>query len=111
VIPLARISAIIGASARARASACAAHTRRAAPATVTPIPDEAAAYLFGPLLAAIKTEARTTVSEAQFSIFGKTTFWRFVGLGAFAFGLGTAIGIGFYGYSYVIGNSDNLTVL
>jgi hypothetical protein len=35
------------------------------PINVTPIPDEAAAYLFGPLLAAIKTEARATVSEAM----------------------------------------------
>lgn len=35
------------------------------PVAVTPIPDEAAAYLFGPLLAAIKMEARATVSEAM----------------------------------------------
>jgi hypothetical protein len=35
------------------------------PATVTPIPDDAAAYLFGPLLAAIRTEARATVSEVM----------------------------------------------
>jgi hypothetical protein len=54
---------------------------------------------------------RNSISADQFSIFGKVTFWRFVGLGVFAFGLGTAIGIGFYGYSYIIGNSDNLTVL
>jgi hypothetical protein len=32
--------------------------------TVAVIPDEAAAYLFGPLLDAIKSEARATVSEA-----------------------------------------------
>ena len=31
---------------------------------VTTIPDEAAAYLFGPLLETIRTEARATVSEA-----------------------------------------------
>jgi hypothetical protein len=34
------------------------------PAPLTTIPDEAAAYLFGPLLAAIKTEARDAVAAA-----------------------------------------------
>ncbi len=34
------------------------------PESATTIPDEAAAYLFGPLLETIKTEARSTVSEA-----------------------------------------------
>jgi hypothetical protein len=32
---------------------------------MTLIPDDAANYLFGPLLAAIKVEARATVSDAM----------------------------------------------
>jgi hypothetical protein len=54
---------------------------------------------------------RNSVAADQFHIFGKATFWRLVGLGILAFGLGTAIGVGFYGYSYVRGDSDNLTLL
>jgi hypothetical protein len=40
---------------------------RTEPATITSIPDDAAAYLFGPLLAAIKTETRTTVLDPMSS--------------------------------------------
>jgi hypothetical protein len=38
---------------------------RPEPNSIALIPDDAANYLFGPLLAAIKAEARATVSEAM----------------------------------------------
>jgi hypothetical protein len=38
--------------------------RRLPPPTTTTLPDEAAQYLFGPLLASIKTEAQSMVAEA-----------------------------------------------
>jgi hypothetical protein len=44
-------------------------------------------------------------------IAGKAAFWRLVGCGALAFGLGTACGLTLYGYSYIRGNSDNLNLL
>ena len=43
-------------------------------------------------------------------IAARVTFWRLVGCGIFVFGVGTSIGVGFYGYSYVNGNSDTLAV-
>ena len=43
-------------------------------------------------------------------IAAKVAFWRLVGFGILVFGIGTAIGVGFYGYSYVNGNSDTLAL-
>jgi hypothetical protein len=44
-------------------------------------------------------------------IAGRSAFWRLVGVGFLSLGLGTAVGIGFYGYSYVMRNSDNIRTL
>jgi hypothetical protein len=84
-------------------------------------PDEAATYLFGPLVTAIRKEARdaiaaatqgkTTVNVAlaasvqnnlaadMFHIAGKSGFWRAVGVGLVGLGVGAAVGLGFFGYS------------
>jgi hypothetical protein len=44
-------------------------------------------------------------------IAGRSAFWRLIGVGFLSLGLGTAVGIGFYGYSYVTRNSDNIRSL
>jgi hypothetical protein len=54
---------------------------------------------------------RDRLGADRFYIAGKAAFWRLVGLGALAFGLGTACGLALYGYSYIWGNSDNLNFL
>jgi hypothetical protein len=51
------------------------------------------------------------ISAEMFYISGKTGFWRAIGFGLLGFGLGGAIGLGFYGYSFVSRNSDNMNVL
>ncbi len=51
------------------------------------------------------------VSAEMFYISGKTGFWRAIGFGLLGFGLGGAIGLGFFGYSFVSRNSDNLDAL
>src|ERR1700738_259179 len=51
------------------------------------------------------------VSAEIFYISGKTGFWRAIGFGLLGFGLGGAIGLGLFGYSFVSRNSDNLGVL
>ena len=52
-----------------------------------------------------------SVSADRFYIAGKAGFWRLVGLGLMLFGVGSAIGIGFYGYSHITRNSENLSTL
>jgi hypothetical protein len=54
---------------------------------------------------------RYSVAADRFYIAGKATFWRLIGVGLFAFGLGAASGICFYGYSHVSRNSENLNSL
>jgi hypothetical protein len=54
---------------------------------------------------------RYSVAADRFYITGKAGFWRFVGVGLVTFCLGCAVGIGFYGYSYVTRNSDTLDIL
>ena len=54
---------------------------------------------------------RYSVSADRFYIAGKAGFWRLVGVGLVAFAIGSALGLGFYGYSYVTQNSDRLDVL
>jgi hypothetical protein len=44
-------------------------------------------------------------------IAGRAAFWHLVGFGFLAFGLGVAIGIAFYGYSYIARNSENISSL
>jgi hypothetical protein len=40
--------------------------------------------------------------SAEMSVIsGRAGFWKAIGIGALGFGIGTAIGIGFYGYSFV----------
>jgi hypothetical protein len=51
------------------------------------------------------------LSAEMFCISGRTGFWRAIGVGFMGLGLGGAIGLGFYGYSFVSRNSDNLSVL
>jgi hypothetical protein len=52
-----------------------------------------------------------SIAAERFNIAGKAGFWRFVGVGLLVFGIGTALGIGFYGYARVTRNSTNQTVL
>lgn len=42
---------------------------------------------------------------------GRVAFWQFIAFGLAAFGLGAAAGIGFYGYSFITRNSDNMNIL
>jgi len=51
------------------------------------------------------------VSAEMFYISGRTGFWRAIGFGLLGFGLGDAIGLGFFGYSFVSRYSDNLGAL
>jgi hypothetical protein len=54
---------------------------------------------------------RYSLAADRFYIAGKAAFWRLIGVGVFAFGLGAAAGIGFYGYSHISRNSENLNSL
>jgi hypothetical protein len=47
----------------------------------------------------------------RFAIAGQAGFFRLVGLGLILFGVGNALGIGFYGYSFISRNSENLSTL
>jgi hypothetical protein len=51
------------------------------------------------------------MSAEMFYISGRTGFWRAIGFGFLGLGLGGAIGLAFFGYSFVSRNSDNLSVL
>jgi hypothetical protein len=42
---------------------------------------------------------------------GRLYFWRLLGVGFAVLGLGVATGIGFYGYSFVKTNTDNISIL
>jgi hypothetical protein len=42
------------------------------------------------------------VDSDNFEIARKVGFWRFVGFGLVGFGLGAALGAGFYGYSFIL---------
>jgi hypothetical protein len=54
---------------------------------------------------------RYSVAADRFYITGKAAFWRLVGVGLIGLGVGAAVGIGFYGYSHVSRNSENLRSL
>jgi hypothetical protein len=53
---------------------------------------------------------RSRISADRFYIAGRAAFWRLIGLGIVAFSIGAAIGIVFYGYSYIVDNSSSLTL-
>jgi hypothetical protein len=59
----------------------------------------------------LASAVRYSVSADRFYISGKAGFWRLVGLGLVTFAIGVAVGLGFYGYSYITRNSDALNVL
>jgi hypothetical protein len=59
------IPSIAAAFASTLIAITAVHKVRPEPNMVTPIPDDAANYLFGPLLTAIKAEAHATVLDAM----------------------------------------------
>jgi hypothetical protein len=52
-----------------------------------------------------------SIAADRFYITGKAGFWRLVGLGIAAFGIGIAVGIGFFAYSQVTRNSSSMDVL
>jgi hypothetical protein len=54
---------------------------------------------------------RSRIAADGFLITGKAAFWRLVGLGFIAFGVGAAVGIAFYGYSYITRSEENLSSL
>ena len=54
---------------------------------------------------------RYSVAADRSYIAGKSGFWRFVGVGSVGLGLGAAVGLGFFGYSFVTQNSNNSTIL
>src|SRR5260370_22528919 len=51
------------------------------------------------------------IAADQFVVRGRLYFWRLLGVGLAVFGLGSAIGLGFYGYSFVRRNTHNITIL
>jgi len=54
---------------------------------------------------------RNRAAAGQYVVAGRACFWRLVGVGLITFGLGTVVGIGFYGYSFLTRNSENVTSL
>lgn len=51
------------------------------------------------------------VDSENFEIARKVGFWRFLGVGLVALGLGAALGAGFYGYSYIRRDTVNTDAL
>jgi hypothetical protein len=54
---------------------------------------------------------RNSIFANEHYIASRIVFWRLIGLGILTFGLGGAIGLGFFGYAYVTRNSVNLSAL
>jgi hypothetical protein len=54
---------------------------------------------------------RNSVAADRFYIAGKAGFWRLVGVGVIGLGLGAAVGLGLFGYSFITRNSDNMSTL
>jgi hypothetical protein len=54
---------------------------------------------------------RRKSSADQFLISGRSGFWRAIGIGLLGFGVGTALGLGFYGYSFITRVTDNSELL
>jgi hypothetical protein len=59
----------------------------------------------------LASAVRYSVAADRFYIAGKAGFWRLVGLGVVAFAIGAGVGIGFYGYSFIMRNSDHANIL
>jgi hypothetical protein len=51
------------------------------------------------------------VAAERFYIAGKSGFWKLVALGIVCFGLGSAIGLGCYGYGQITRSTENITSL
>jgi hypothetical protein len=47
----------------------------------------------------------------RFLNFGRVSFWYLAGVGLICFGVGSSVGFGFYGYSYVVRHGEELTIL
>jgi hypothetical protein len=57
-------------------------------------------------------EALSNRISAELSVVsGRSAFWKAIGIGVLGFGIGTAIGIGFYGYSFVTRTSGQMETL
>jgi hypothetical protein len=54
---------------------------------------------------------RNSSSINEFLITSRVVFWRLVGLGTLAFGLGAAVGFAFWGYAHIVRNSINVTAV
>jgi hypothetical protein len=59
----------------------------------------------------LSNAVRNRLAAESFAVAGQAGFFRIVGLGLMAFGVGAALGIGFYGYSFISRNSDNMKIL
>jgi hypothetical protein len=60
---------------------------------------------------ALASSVQNKLAAEAFYISGKSGFWRAIGVGLLGLGVGSAAGLGFYGYSFVTRNDDNLAVL
>ena len=54
---------------------------------------------------------RNSIAADRFAVAGQAGFFRIVGVGLIAFGVGVALGIGLYGYSFISRYSDNINIL
>jgi hypothetical protein len=59
----------------------------------------------------LATAVQYAVAADRFYTSGKSGFWKLVGLGIVCFGLGSAIGLGCYGYGQIARNTVNITSL
>jgi hypothetical protein len=60
---------------------------------------------------ALAASVQNNLAADMFHIAGKSGFWRAVGVGLVGLGVGAAVGLGFFGYSFVTRNESNLVVL
>jgi hypothetical protein len=60
---------------------------------------------------ALAASIQNKLAAETFHISGKSGFWRAIGVGLIGLGTGSAVGLGFYGYSLVTRNDNNLAVL
>jgi hypothetical protein len=54
---------------------------------------------------------RNRIAADRFAVAGQAGFFRLVGLGLILFGIGSALGVGFYGYSFISRNAENIKTL